>query len=276
MKIWTKVLAAVSLLPIGAAQAGSEMVPGISTGFPVGAPLPEGLWSITIPASYGSRDSHPRVDTTAVVPAWLLWSTPWTLFDGTVMFGTVMPYVNADVRGGPTFSGMENALIDAQVKWNLGNGFFGGFNGGIYLPIKSDVGRNEVDFQGIAALSYLKDGLDLSSTFIFGTGKDGATGAPAWSNVDLTATKKFSQFEFGAVGFGSADLSSPYRTYNKQSQFAVGGLIGYDFGPVNVQVKLTRDVYEKNYGGYETRVWVNLIVPLMAPSGATRPALFRY
>ncbi|WP_454916570.1 transporter [Xanthobacter sediminis] len=257
------------------AKAGSELMPGISTGIPLGAPLPEGLWSITIP-TYGWRNSDPNVDVGAIVPAWLIWSTPYRLGNGVIMLDAVMPYVNVDVEHGPTFSGMANAFIDVQVKWDLGNGFFGGFQSGIYLPIRSDVGNDYVAWQGIAALSYLKDGWDLSSTFIYGTGAEGTDGGPAWFNVDLTATKKFGKFEIGAVGFGSTDLSTPFYGYEKQSQFALGALIGYDFDLVNVQLKLTRDVYQENYGGYDTRVWANIIVPLMAPTSAARPAWFRY
>ncbi len=266
---------ALTSLPMTEAQAGSELMPGISTGIPLGAPLPEGLWSITIP-TYGSRDSDPNVDIGAVVPAWVIWSTPYQLFGGVIMLDTVMPYVNVDVENGPTFSGMANAFIDMQVKWDLGNGFFGGFQSGIYLPIRSDIGNDYVSWQGIAALSYLKDGWNLSSTFIYGTGAEGVDGSPAWFNVDLTATKKFGKFEIGAVGYGSTDLSTPYWGYQQQSQFALGGLIGYDFDIVNVQLKLTRDVYEENYGGYDTRVWANIIVPLMAPSSSMRPALIKY
>ncbi|MET3354316.1 UNVERIFIED_ORG: hypothetical protein ABID33_002227 [Xanthobacter viscosus] len=257
------------------AYAGSEILPGLSTGLPMGAPLPEGLWSITFP-SYGSRDSNPGVDVGAIAPAWLIWSTPYKLAGGVIMLDATIPFVNVNVENGPELSGMANAIIDMQVKWDLGNGFFGGFQSGIYLPIRSDVGRNFVSWQGLAALSYLRDGWNLSSTFYYGTGASGADGGPAWSNVDLTATKKFGKFEIGAVGFGSTDLSTPYPGYQKQSQFALGGLIGYDFDIVNVQLKLTRDVYQENYGGYETRVWANIIVPLMAPSSVGRPAVFKY
>jgi len=257
------------------ARAGSELVPGISTGIPLGAPLPEGLWSITIP-TYGWRDSDPNVNIGAVAPAWVIWSTPWTFAGGVIMLDTVMPYANVDVENGPTFSGMANASIDMQVKWNLGNGFFGGFQSGIYFPIRSEVGNDYLSWQGIAALSYLKEGWNLSSTFVYGTGALGSDGGPAWFNVDLTATKKFGQFEIGMVGFGSTDLTTPYLGYQKQSQFALGGLIGYDFGIVNIQLKLTRDIYQENYGGDETRVWANIIVPLMAPASAARPALVRY
>jgi hypothetical protein len=75
------------------------------------------------------------------------------------------------------------------------------------------------------------------------------------SILDLTATKRFGRWEIGAVGFGSTDLNRPIPTYLKQSQFALGGLIGYDFGPLSMQAYVTTDVVENNYGGRDTRGW---------------------
>jgi Putative MetA-pathway of phenol degradation len=46
---------------------------------------------------------------------------------------------------------------------------------------------------------------------------------PDFLNADLTATRKFGKWEFGGVGY-------PIPSYQKQSQFAVGGFFGYDFG----------------------------------------------
>ena len=60
------------------------------------------------------------------------------------------------------------------------------------------------------------------------------------------------------VAFGSTDLNDPIAGYAKQSQVAVGGLIGKAFGPAILQAYLTTDVYEKNYGGHDTRLWVRL------------------
>ena len=39
--------------------------------------------------------------------------------------------------------------------------------------------------------------------------------------------------------FGSTDLNRPVPTYLKQSQFAVGGLVGYELGPFSVQAYST-------------------------------------
>lgn len=262
----TKVAAAALALGLAApaAEAGSELFPGISTGIPMGLPLPEGVYVISIP-TYGERDGDPRQNITAIAPAWLIWSTPVTIAGGRLLLDTVMPFANIDIDGGPTFTGFTNPIIDAQLKWDLGGGFFGGFQTGLYLPVDSEVGREGIAFQGLAALSYFTADWNITTTLIYGTGEEGAGGAPAWFNADFTLVRKFGQFQFGAVAFASTDLSSPYPAYQKQSQFAAGGLIGYDFGPVNVQLKLTTDLYQENYGGRDTRVWANFIIPIWSP-----------
>ena len=91
-------------------------------------------------------------------------------------------------------------------------------------------------------------------------------------NLDLTATKKFGKWEIGPVAYASWDLSSPIAGYSKQSQFAVGGLVGYDFGPVTLQVYVTTDVAQHNYGGYDTRGWGRIILPLGNPFAQRAPA----
>lgn len=259
-----------------ASFAGSEIQPGISTGIPLGAPLPQGVFIIDMP-NYGFRDSTPGQTVGALVPAWTIWSTPWTILGGHVLFDVATPMADVNVHNVLHQGGLANPLIESQLKWDLGGGFFGGFHAGAYLPMKNDltdlgISRNFASFQAVAALSYLADGWDLSATTLYGTGKPGSLSNPGsygtdWINVDVTATKKFGKFEVGMVGFGSADLSAPYTGYAKQSQIALGGLIGYDFGFVTAQIKLTRDVVEANYGGYDTRVWANFILPLwVAPA----------
>ena len=50
--------------------------------------------------------------------------------------------------------------------------------------------------------------------------------------------------------------------YEKQSQFGIGFLVGYHFGPAVLQTYLTRVVYQKNYGGYDTRLWSSIQLKL--------------
>ena len=103
----------------------------------------------------------------------------------------------------------------------------------------------------------------------------GAGCNPNFLNVDLTAGRSFGKWQVAWVGFGSWDLNEPVFGYQKQSQFATGGLLGYDFGPVILQGYVTADVYEKNYGGRDIRGWARIILPLNvagAPFGPSAAA----
>lgn len=259
-----------------ASYAASQLLPGISTGLPLGLPLPEGVWDVT-QGAYGARSNIPRVDVNVTIPSWLIWSTPWTIAGGRFLLDTVAAIADVNIKNVSRCQGLGNSYIDAQLKWDLGGGFFGGFQTGVFLPVRNELtvlgaSRNFASFMEIGALTYIHDGWDLTATLIYGTGKSGSMigyyGAPAWFNYDLTALKKIGKWQFGAVGFGSTDLNSPFSGYEKQSQFALGGLIGYDFGVATLQLKLTRDLYQKHYTGYETQGGFNLIIPIWAPPPA--------
>lgn len=258
------------------ASAGSELQPGLTTGLAIAAPLPEGVYDITLP-NWGARSTHPATDVGVLTPAWIVWSTPWTIAGGRLGFDAAAPVAQVSVGHpvGLNKAGWANPLVEASLKWALGDNFYFGVHEGVHLPVEGPlesigVSYDFASFMQVVALSYLNDGWNLSATFLYGTGRNGTTPgsfAPSWLNYDLTATKAFGKWEVGAVGFGSTDLSSPYAGYARQSQFALGGLVGYNFGPVTLQLKLTTDVAEQNYGGNDTRLWANIIIPIW-----TRPA----
>ena len=75
----------------------------------------------------------------------------------------------------------------------------------------------------------------------------------------------------GPVAFYSSDLSTPVPAYLRQSQFAVGGLIGYWFGPVVMRAYVTTDLYDNNYGG--TRLWTRIVVPIVNSHRQAAPSL---
>jgi len=297
-----------------AAFAASELVPGVTTGLAIGAPLPEGVYDITI-ATYGSRGGNAEAqngttnpfaagELAAAVPVWLIWSTPWQIAGGRIILDTATPVGDSwsPGQGSPVSSGggltsWLNTLVEAEIKWSLGNGWNFGFNAGAWLPsdqgLAQVLGRNYTAFQGVAAVSYVAHGWNLSATGIYGTGgKMEFNSVPAslaggtigtqqgdWFNLDLTATKKYGKFETGLIAYGSWDLSPStaglltgapacFASANgtcKQSQFAVGGLIGYDFGSFIAQAKLSEDVTEQNYNGREVRGWLTIIKPLWNP-----------
>jgi hypothetical protein len=278
-----------------AALAESELPRGITTGLSIGMPLPEGVYDISI-ASYGSQDPKaiPLANNSAyAVPVWLVWWTPWQIAGGRIMFDTATAIGDSWASGsGETgIDSWMNTLVEGGIGWNLGGGWGVSLHAGAWLPstqtLPSILGRNYTAFQGGAAISYVASGWNISATGIYGSGGNEQdvhgqqlTAQQAeWVNIDLTAAKHFGKYETGVVAYGSWDLTnsgslSCYlatgdHTPCKQSQFAVGSLVGYDFGTFVAQAKLTVDVEESNYGGRETRGTVTIIKPLwVAPSDA--------
>jgi Putative MetA-pathway of phenol degradation len=265
---------------IPAAYAGSVTQPGETVGIAVGAPLPEGLY-FTNTADWGCRNTTPTSCLGITIPI-VSWSTPWTLLGARVQFFTVTPVIETGVSHTSYQASFFNPALFGQLAWDLGNGFGFSYALGAYFDVDQAVAFSSNSLNQRFALSYTGGGWNLTANVIYGIQLDGFAGRaqispcptpfafngcnPDFINVDLTATRKFGKWEFGGVAYGSTDLTSPIASYLKQSQFAVGGLFGYDFGPLTLQVYATTEVYERNYGGRDTRGWFRLIVPLWKPA----------
>ena len=76
-----------------AALAGSELLPGITAGLALGAPLPEGVYDISIGAVQ-QRAAIGGVE--AALPVWLIWSTPYQIAGGRIGFDGTMAWANVD------------------------------------------------------------------------------------------------------------------------------------------------------------------------------------
>jgi Putative MetA-pathway of phenol degradation len=265
----SKILAAAGALCLcltAPALAGSVTQPGETVGIAAGAPLPPGFYFVNT-GDWGCRNTSPNSTCVGVDIPVVAWSTPWTLFGARLQFLVATPVVEVGVHNTSYVAGVYNPLVAGQLAWDLGNGFGFSYMLGAYFGVNSDVAFDSTSLNQRFALSYTGNGWNLTANAIWGTHFDSVTNTinPNFLNVDLTATKKFGKWEIGPVGYYSTDLNSPIAGYQKQSQFAVGGLIGYDFGPVILQGYLTTDVYEKNYGGHDTRLWGRIIVPLGNP-----------
>ena len=265
-----------------AALATSEMPAGITTGIALGAPLPEGVYDISI-ASYGSQanKSGGAENIAYALPVWLIWSTPWQIAGGRIMLDTTTGVADAWTPGYTGTDSWLNTLVDGAIAWNLGNGWNASVRAGVWLPstqvLPKGFGRDYAAFQGGGSLSYLANGWNLTATALYGAGRNGYsavyTKQADWLNLDLTATKKFGKMEIGAIAYGSWDLSDygynatwAFAPGSRQSQFAVGGLVGYDFGSFVAQAKLAGDVASELYTGKEVRGTLTIIKPLWNPA----------
>ena len=268
----------LSLCTAASALANSVTQPGETVGIAVGAPLAPGFYLIDT-TDTGCRDSDPESCLAITIPVGI-WSTGWTIFGGRLQFVAATPILEVDVENTSFAAGWYNPLLAGQVAWDLGNGWGFSYLLGAYFDVDSPVAWSSTSLNQRFGLSYTDDGWNLTANVIWGIQFDQVTNEPQISpcpastafpsrgcnpnfiNLDLTATKKFGKWEVGGVSYFSADLSEPVAGYQKQSQLAVGGLVGYDFGPVNLQAYLTTDLYEENYGGRDTRVWGRVVIPL--------------
>ena len=282
----------LSLCTAASALAGSVTQPGETVGLASGAPLPQGLYFVNT-GDWGRRSDPADTSVGVDIPV-IAWSTPWTILGGRVQFLFAGPVVEVGVHRTTYLRGVYNPLVSGQLAWDLGNNWGFSYLLGAYIDVNSEVAWSSTSLNQRFALSYTGYQLNLTANVIWGTQFDHVTGRsqlspcpdlpplirgcnPDFLNVDLTATRKFGEFEFGLVAFGSTDLNSPIDGYAKQSQVAVGGLIGKSFGGAILQAYLTHDVYEKNYGGHDTRLWGRVILPLwIAPAApVATPLLYR-
>lgn len=281
------VSAAALLAVAGSAVADPVSPAGWTTGIALGTPLPEGVYFINT-ATYFERSKagSPTIDAAVNIPV-IAWSTPFKILGGRVEVLGIVPElavgVNPNTTGGLASSWRDfyNPAALVGVAWDLGGGWGFANYVGAFAPVDTrlgntlNLGGNYWTFLELATLAYNRDNWSLTANFTYSSsGNDRNTGVaiqPDTAQIDFSVTRHINKWEVGFVGYGSTDLGSPspLRTlglYNKkQSQFALGGLVGYNFGPVITQFYLTRDVAEANYAGYDTRFWTRVIVPLWNP-----------
>ncbi|MGU3286303.1 transporter [Methylobacterium mesophilicum] len=298
--------AAAVALSATAAFAQATTIPGEQVGLAAGAPLPEGLYAVD--TFIYRRTDQPFSPDTAINVPFLLWSTPLTPFGGRIEALVAQPTVFAFTRNG---AGQRNKDISINVgtllagiwAFDLGNNFGVSFLGGVHLndldagrgslgtglsgtPVLPQLSSNTYRF-GVAG-SYTGDGWNITANLTgnvydtpgrFGGPIGAAIGPIRLSDailLDLTATKKFGNFEIGPVAYGvyNFDTSQFSAANGNRGRFAVGGLIGYDFKAFTVQAYVARDVvtgaqYTNALGrtrdNYSTDGFVRFVVPLYTP-----------
>jgi hypothetical protein len=274
-----------------AASAGSLEPPGWTAGLALGGALPQGVYMIDTVSIGGWRGIDDDKSSLVVNVPVLAWSTPWTIAGGRVEILATIPTISGGVPGDRDYTELYNPAAFVGAAWDLGGGWgFSAFIGG-WAPVDNDLKKFGFDSWALSErvnLSYVNNGWKLAANLSFGQpGKSNSytifTPAtkeqvlPDWFNYDLTATKTIGKWEVGLVGFGSTDMSKGYwarRGTEDQSQFALGGLVGYSFPGITLQTYITRDVATSNYDNwgvnpsksYETRFWSRAIIPVWNPA----------
>ncbi len=290
---------AASIAVTGTASADPQNVGGWTSGIALGAPLPEGVYFVDI-ALFNERSARapraPKIDVLANIPL-IAWSTPYTILGGRLEVIPITPIgvavgINPGAATGSSYhQDIYNSAALVGLAWDLGGGLGIANYPGAWFPVNTDIGNNVGlggnywTFVDVASIAYNHDNWSLTANVLYHhSGNDRATGVhlqPDTADVDFGITKHIDKWEVGLAGYASTDLNGAARNLfgaAKQNQIALGGLVGYDFGPVTAQVYLTRTVTETNYTGFDTRLFARATVPLWHPEAPApqKPLVTKY
>jgi hypothetical protein len=195
----------------------------------------------------------------------------WTFLGATYDAVVFQPWVSASlapfspngaIPGGFSVIGaFDTYIVPFELSWKFGDsGFAAKIGLAMYVPDgnPNNVGNPFWTFQPELILSYLKDGWNISAFLYeeFMTRNyitDYQNGDIF--HIDFNILKTIGKWTFGPVGYYVAQVTSDVPSaidpvqHGKQSRFAVGGLIGYDFGAASVSVWGTQEVWTKVSGG---------------------------
>lgn len=248
--------------------SGYASLPGITVGAATAGTPPPGVYmfnqvgvtvgSITGPGAPNINGSATPVHVSGGASG-VLWVPGWTFLGATYNALVVQPWFAVDI-GNPVDAhpvGIHNTyIVPAELSWKLGDsGFFVKAGFGFYAPNGAISGANGLGgignpwwtFQPELAVSYLKDGWNFTAYLSreFNTANT-TTGYRTGDimHAEFTATKTIDRWTVGPVAFYvgqvSDDKSSAFYqgaiNSNRYDQWAVGGLVGYNFGPATVTV----------------------------------------
>jgi hypothetical protein len=314
-------IAAVAFSPAFANEGpGAATKPGAFIGASAGVP-PPGIYmfnqvftyqaNLTGPGTGGKTNIgvHANVDVQGFV-----FVPGWTFLGATYDAVFVQPFVDLSV-GTPVnsqASGMfDSYIVPVELSWKLGSSGFAFKTGlGIYVPDGTKTGVNGLGnvgspyytFQPEAIFSYLANGWNLSAAIYeeFNT----ANSVTHYTSgdilhADFTATKTIGKWTIGPVAYYWGQVSSDSCPascvatgsstafhYQRSDVWAVGGLVGYDFGPASLSVWATQEVSAKASNSavpaaldpsavaQGATVFATLSYRLWAPEAPVQPAMY--
>ena len=233
----------------------------------------------------GALPNSPHGSVWEVDPGFL-WYPGWSFLGATYSAYVSFPFAAVSIASttnfpGTTYKGMHNTFISPlRLHWSLGNGFFVQSGFGLYFPDgtiqgslgNSNIGADYFTFQPHLVLSYVKDGWNLTSYMYYEYNtqnrKSGYT-TGGILHLDFTGTKQFGPWTIGPVAYYAAQITSDRPSditdgafaaltslpggvhgFNagKFETFALGGLVGYDFGAMALQIWATKEVVSRAFG----------------------------
>jgi hypothetical protein len=316
----------------GAAQTKAGSFIGASAGMP-----PPGIYMFNQVFTYQSNLVGPGVNSAlggntrvgvqaAVDVQGFIFVPGWTFLGATYDALIVQPFVMQSV-GAPVnlqASGAFNTyFVPVELTWKLGtSGFVTKAGLAFYAPTGTiqgpagifNVGKPFFTFQPEFALSYLKDGWNLTAflyeEFNTANTRDHYTNGDIF-HLDFTATKTIGKWTFGPVGYYVAQVTDDkcpvgvctathgttvtptgvvFGNAQRFQVFALGGLVEYNFGAASFSVWATQEIMAKAsnsaaralFAGEDfslitrgSTVFATLSYRLWAPEEPPKPAMFR-
>ena len=271
-------MAAFAFSPASATEGGlTATPPGAFIGSSAGVP-PPGIYmfnqvftvqtNLTGPGNALINPTGTKTGVQAAVDAQgFLFVPGWTFLGATYDAVIVVPWVMDSVGSPVNFqaAGLFNTyIVPAELSWKLGTSGFAVKTGlGIYLPDGSSGGFNGLGivanpywtFQPELIVSYLANGWNLSVAMYDEINTTNQITHYTTGNIfhaDFTATKTIGNWTFGPVAYYIGQVTddtcnvgcigSTLLHAQRYNRFAVGGLLGYNFGPASLSIWAATDV----------------------------------
>jgi hypothetical protein len=238
----------------------------------------------------------------------------WTFLGATYDAVIVQPFVMQSLGAPINLQGagaFNTYIVPVELSWKFGTSGFAVKTGvGIYLPDGCATGAAKLGceanpyttFQPELILSYIKDGWNLSVAFydeINTQNRETHYTTGDIFHADITATKTIGKWTFGPVAYYVAQVTNDTCPLSciatgesllghaqRFSEWAAGGLVGYDFGPASFSVWATQEFNAKasnhlvapaadpSLVAEGTTVFATLSYRLWAPEAPVAPAMY--
>jgi Putative MetA-pathway of phenol degradation len=262
---------------------------GATTGSPAGFLPPPGLYFVgAVNYGVGKQDARDLpdgsglADASGIASQGFLWVPGWSFLGAKYAMSVTAIEIESGFHNSFYKRGFYNPVVSPiNLSWDLGHGFGFSVGEGIYLPLTGTDEHNPgAGFEQHFNLSYVANDwvASINGWYTLSVADAGGFSEPDTLNIDYTLAHNFGKWQLGIVGYTSWDttLTSANRALGKGEDIGIGGLVGYDFGPVNLQLKATHELVshgDSQYEAEDTRVWVTLVIPVWTPTPAPTKAL---
>ncbi|MGE5476371.1 MAG: transporter [Bacteroidales bacterium] len=245
---------------------------------------------------YDQNGDRTAVKTDVVVDVpMLLWTPGWTVLGADYAMGVAQPITKVDTHGGgmgeDEWGLFSTILMPAKLSWHLPSDFHVLAGLSVYVPDgtaqKTVISYENGTYKGVPnsinywsleptlGVSWLHDGWNVSASFNYDVNFKNSESGYTTGDVlvgDYTVTKTIGAWTVGVGGYSvnqlEDDKSDSARIQaninakdgNRETKYAAGPILGYDFGPLAVTA-----YYNQGFGAKNTlsgnSLWTRVMVP---------------